>query len=235
MPSYKRTRLIAVLAAMPAVALLLSGCQNVTGFSSPSLVRVIDASYNAPAIDVYAGKDGIATNVGHGSITNYAQITPSTRTVTSYSTGTKTEVSTATGTFLSTQQHSAFITDYNSTYQTTVLVDQSTPAPSGQFSIRFLQQAPASGPVDIYLIPDGTKFTDAKPIVTALAPGQATGYVDYPVGTLDLVVVPTGTTTPKYTSAAITFVTGQVRTMLLVDQQLLTNPPIQVIIGNDLN
>ena len=50
-----------------------------------------------------------------------------------------------------------------------------------------------------------------------------------------MVVVPSGATAAKYTSQSIVFTGGQVRTMLIVDQQLLTNPPINVVIGNDLN
>ena len=48
-----------------------------TGFSQPSLVRVIDASYIAPAVNIYVENTLFAGNVGEGYISNYGTVTPS--------------------------------------------------------------------------------------------------------------------------------------------------------------
>src|SRR5579875_3702700 len=70
-------RLLAVAVASLALALGLSACQAVAGFSQPSLVRVIDASYIAPAVNIYVEKTLFAGNVGEGYISNYGTVTPS--------------------------------------------------------------------------------------------------------------------------------------------------------------
>src|ERR1022692_4768038 len=59
---------MASLASLGA-SLLLAGCQSVSGYSAVSLVRVIDASYNAPAINVFVEGNLVAANIGQGSIT----------------------------------------------------------------------------------------------------------------------------------------------------------------------
>jgi hypothetical protein len=231
---FDRIRLALAASCIVAVGILCIGCQSVTGSTAQSLVRVIDASYNAPAVDVHVGTTVIASNIGSPSVTNYAFLTPAALPVSIFPVSAKTATVQTSGTFLASQQHSVYITDFNSTYQATVLTDQNTPAPAGQISVRFLQQASLSGNVDIYFVPDGSKFTDAKPVLSGLAPGSTTAYLNIPAGTFSVVVVPSGSTTAKYTSQSIVFTGGQVRTMLIVDQQLLTNPPINVLIGDDL-
>jgi hypothetical protein len=234
MLAFDRLRLVPTVSSIAVIGILCSGCQSVTGSTAKSLVRVIDASYNAPAVDVFTGTTPIASNLGSPAITGYAFITPAALAVSVDPVSTKKATAQTSGTFLASQQHSVFISDFNSSYQATVLTDQNVPAPAGQISVRFLQQAPRSGNVDIYFVPDGSTFADSKAVVSGLAPGTTTAYINIPAGTFTVVVVPSGATAAKYTSQSIVFIGGQVRTMLIVDQQLLNNPPISVVIGNDL-
>src|SRR5438477_1392734 len=73
------------LAAMAAVslaaALALSSCTSVSGFSQPSLVRVIDASYIAPAVNIFVASTLFAGNIGEGYISNYGTVKPSAAAV----------------------------------------------------------------------------------------------------------------------------------------------------------
>jgi hypothetical protein len=50
-----------------------------------------------------------------------------------------------------------------------------------------------------------------------------------------MVVTPTGQLTPKYTSASLALIGGEVRTVLIVDTQLTSNPPVEVFTANDVN
>jgi hypothetical protein len=84
-----------------------------------------------------------------------------------------------------------------------------------------------------------TVFATAKPILIGLAVGATSDYVTIPSSTLYMVIAPTGTTlmddvTTIYTSAAFPLVGGEVRTVLIVDPQLTTQP-VQVYIANDVN
>jgi hypothetical protein len=72
-------------------------------------------------------------------------------------------------------------------------------------------------------------------VLSGLAAGSVTAYTNIPSGTYDLIVVPAGKITNAYTSTATAFSGGQVRTMLIVDQQLLNNPPVNVLVANDVN
>jgi len=232
-------KLALAAAALLAAAFGISACENVASYTQPSLVRVIDASYIAPAIDVNVEGTLIAGNIGQGTITPYATL-PASNDATidiTAATGGVTLVDSQ-GTLLAGHQHSVFLTDNGAapkSYDVTVLEDQQIAAASGHSDFRFLNQAPATGPVDVYMIPSGSTMADTIPLVTALPVGGTAGYIAFTSQTVTMVITPTGVTTPKYTSTSIALTGGEVRTVLIYDTQLTSNPPVEVTMVNDVN
>lgn len=201
------------------------------------MVRVIDASWNAPPLDVKIGATPIAVNVGAATFTDYAFLPP--ENATAYVSPTKTTIVTASvaGAFLVAQQHSVLITDANGGYQATLLTDQTATPAAGYVSLRFLQQAARTGYVDIYFIPSTGTLAGARPLLNSVATGTVSGYVNVQAGSYTLVIAPAGDTNAKdvYTSEALQFTGGQVRSVLIMDAQLTTSPPVTIAIGDDLN
>lgn len=225
----------AAVAASLSMAAALSGCQSVQGSSPVTLVRVIDASYNAPAVSVNIGQTAIAADTAGQTITNYAYFPPEASTAYVYPAGARTPSASTTGDFLAGQEHSVYLTDAGAGYTATILTDQDTAPPTGYISVRFLQQAIATGAVDVYFVPSGDTISDAKPVLSDLTVGSVTDYINIPAGSYSVVITPTGVATASYTGTSIAFSAGQVRTMLIMDAQLTTNPPVNVIVGDDLN
>ncbi len=226
-------------AASLGLAFSLSGCVNVASYTQPTLVRVIDASYIAPAINVYVEGVQLAGNIGQGTITPYGTLSANIAApirITA-ATGTATLTSTA-GTLLGGHQHSVLITDNGvapNSYTVTVLEDQQVPAASGHSAFRFLNQAPKTGGIDVYMVPSGVALADAIPIVTNLPVGSTAGYISFTSQTVTMVITPTGTVTPKYTSTPMALTGGEVRTVLLVDTQLTSDPPVEAFVANDVD
>lgn len=128
-------------------------------------------------------------------------------TISIYPAGTQNATAQVSGTFLAAKQYSVYVTDSDGGYQATILDDQNVLPPSGYFSVRILQQALKAGAVDIYFLPDGTKLSGVTPLLSAVAPGTVSTYMNVPSGTYDIVVFPTGATHPAtnpvvYTSYA---------------------------------
>jgi hypothetical protein len=225
--------------ALPVLAVVwLSGCQSIQNpLPSQTMVRVIDASYNAPPVDVKIGTTLIAVNIGAATFTNYAFLAPEDATAYVYPTKTTTATASVAGVFLVAQQHSVFITDTSGGYQATLLTDQAVNPPAGYVSLRFLQQAVHTGAVDIYLLPSSTTLAGAKPLLSDVVTGTVSGYLNVQAGSYTLVIAPAGNTDAKdvYTSEALQFTAEQVRSVLIMDAQLTTNPPVTVAIGDDLN
>lgn len=229
--------LAATVSLALALAVALSGCENVAGYTQPTLVRVIDASYIAPAANVTVENTLIASNIGQGTITPYGTLAASNGALikVTAATGGATLVA-ADGTLLAGHQHSILLTDNGAAsngYVVTVLEDQQIQAAGGHSAFRFLNQAPKTGAVDVYMVPSGATLADSIPIVTGVAVGATTGYISFPSQTVTMVITPTGVLTPKYTSTGMTLLGGEVRTVLITDTQLTSNPPVQVSMAND--
>ena len=225
-------------------SLLLVGCQSVSGSATVSQLRIIDASYNAtsPAVNVYVEGTLLAGDMALGNITGYAQLHPTNNAVVKVTAASNTTaLASANTSLLANTSQSVLISSFNAGFQVTVLEDQATPAPSGHSEFRMLNQAPSTGAVDVYFLPgtSDTVYATAKPVITGLAVGATSGYVTIPSSTLYMVIAPSGTTltdgaTTIYTSAAFDLVGGEVRTVLIVDPALATQP-VQVYVADDVN
>ncbi len=232
-----RTRAGSTALTVLLLAVAFCGCQSVQS-SSPSQteVRVIDASYNAPSINVDVGTTPIATNIGAATFTNYAFLPPQNATASVIPVGATKPTATASAELEVAQMHSVFITDTtNGGYSASILLDQAAAAPAGYFSIRFLQQALNAGAVDIYIVPGNSTLADSKPLFANVSPGSVEGYANVLAGSYTIVITPAGSIKTPYSSSQIQFTAGQVRTVLIMDAQLTTNPPVTVTIGDDLN
>ena len=218
------------------------GAKRSPVMSASSLVRVIDASYNAPAINVYVEGTILAANIGQGSITTYGGFGPSRNApIKVTATSNANTLVSSNATLVANKSQSVLISDINAVYQVTVLEDQSTPAPSGHSEFRLLNQAPSTGAVDVYFLSgtSATVYATAKPVIVGLAVGATSGYVTIPSSTLYMVIAPTGTTlsttaTTIYSSAAFALTGGEVRTVLIVDPILVTQP-VQVYVAKDVD
>ncbi|MGD0348230.1 MAG: DUF4397 domain-containing protein [Terracidiphilus sp.] len=230
-------RLFAVAAASLAVALVLSACQTVATYTQPSLVRVIDASYIAPAINVQVEGQLLASNIGQGAITPYGTLAANAEAPIDVTAATGGAVLvTTSGSLLAGNQHSVLITDNGAApngYLVTILEDQQIQAAEGHSAFRFLNQAAKTGAVDIYMMPAGATLANTVPLVTNLPVGATAGYISFISQTVTMVVTPTGLTTPQYAFSPITLTGGEVRTVLLMDTQLTSNPAVEFTIADD--
>jgi hypothetical protein len=229
-------RLAVAAIALLAVALGLSACENVTGFAQPSLVRFIDASYIAPAVDAYVEGVLLAANYGEGSISHYGTIPPENNAVIKITaaTGGATLVS-SNGTLVGGHQHSIFLTDNGAaptSYTVTVLEDQQVAAAGGHSAFRFINEAPKVGPVDLYVVPASTTLANSL-LQDTLAVGGTFGYFSFASQTVTIVITPTGVTTPQFVSASLSLTGGEVYTVVIIDSQLTSNPPVNVVMVKD--
>ena len=75
--------------ALASIVAALSGCQGIVNSPTMSQVRIINASPDAPGLDIYQNSTAIAYNLGFGTITSYVPIDPGTYTTTATVAGTK--------------------------------------------------------------------------------------------------------------------------------------------------
>lgn len=224
--------------ATAALLGLLTGCQNIAGNTSAAQLRIITASPDAPGLDIYANGSAVAYNLGFGTITSYIPIDAGIYTITADSAGTKQVLSTTKVTLVDSSQYTDLIGNSSANLQELILKDQSQAAPSGQIALRFVDQATRISAVDVYVVPSGQQLVNVTALVTGLTFGVNTGYLNIPTGAYSIVMVPTGTvptstTTATYSGPLVTYSAGSAVTIILIDQQLVTTPGLQVITAPD--
>jgi len=229
------TRLIAI-----AILGTLTGCQAIVSSAPGAHVRIINATPDAPRLDLYQDSNALAFNLDFGTVTSYIQLAPGAYNITANTAGTRQVLSTAKTTFTTSGQYTVLIGNTAASLQQLTLADQSQPAPSGQTALRLINQATRAGAVDIYLVPAGQKVSAVTPLVTGIAFGANTGYVNVPVGTYSLAMLPAGTipastTLATYAGPQVTYSAGAARTIILIDPPLVTAPGIRVITANDFD
>lgn len=219
-------------------AALLTGCQSLdAGPSNVAQLRVIAASPDAPGIDLYAGSTAWAYGVEFGSASSYVSL-PATATVhlsASVANSAQKLVTTKAG-LAPGRRYTAVVSNVAASLQETLYSDQTQPAPAGQIDLRIIDTATRAGALDVYLVPDSGKLTTTVPLRTALGFGDSTGYISEPAGTYSLLIlaagaVPASSIQTLSTGPQISYASGAVRTIVLVDRP--GEPGVDAIIAED--
>jgi hypothetical protein len=232
---------VPVAAILAAVAtLVLTGCQAIVSSTPQAQVRVIHATPDTPGLDIYQGPNALAFNLDFGAVTSYIPLTPGIYTINADTAGTRQVLSSAKTTFSPSTQYTVLLGNSVANLQQLTLTDQNQPAPSGQVALRFVNQATRTGAVDIYLIPAGQKLSAVVPLFTGNAFGTNTGYINVSTGTYSLTMLPTGTVplssaVASYTGPQITYSNGSARTIILIDQPVVTPSGLKVITAEDFD
>jgi hypothetical protein len=243
-PLSTRKRYALRLAAVMLAAVGLSGCQSISMNSAQ--LRVIDASPDSGVIDSYQNGSALAYNLGFGTMTSYVPMSPGSYNFATEKAGTRQTLVASTDTLAAGKQYTEIIGSGLANLQQNVLQDETSPAPSGQVAIRLINQATRSGAVDVYLVPKSGKAANTSPIAVNLNFGVNSGYINIPEGTYALVVVPVGTTLASSTvtllsGAQVDYASGAVRTVVLIDQEILGAqhaaliPGVQAIVADDVD
>lgn len=227
--------------ALAVAASALAGCQGIAGTQPFAQVRVIDASPDAPALDIYRNSAAGLYNIGFGTVSSYIPVAPGAYYHAAFTAGTQQQLAAIRGAFALGSQYTVLIGNVVANLQMTVLKDQAAPAPPGRVAFRFLDQSTRAGAVDIYLLPPGSALTGLLPIVTGVSFGSNSGYIDVPSGTYSIVALPSGATSPTYTGSQASYPGGGARTIVLIDQpsaqqsaqQPGAAPGLQVITADD--
>jgi hypothetical protein len=195
---------------------VLAGCQSIS-MNSPELRGVLDS---------YQNNTGLAYNLSFGTMTSYVPMSPGSYTLTADRAGTRQTLVSTNTTLAAGKQYTAIIGNNLASLQQTVLLDQSQPAPAGEIALRFVQQATRSGAVDVYLVPRNGRSANTSPIAINLSFGANSGYLSVPAGTYAIAIVPAGTTLVSSTvtllsGAQIDYASGSVRTIVLIDQEII--------------
>ena len=197
----KPLRVLAAVLALAAITAVPASA------ASNARVRVLHASPDAPAVDVYldGSKVDALVNVPFGTISDYLTIPSGDHQVSVYATGTTTSpVIDAKLSFAAGKSYTVAATNALASIEAQVLTDTPAPKTSGA-QLRVVHFSADTPAVDI--APDGAKPADA--IVKNLSYPNATKYLDVPAASYDLEVRAAGTSTVALQLDPITLDAGK--------------------------
>jgi Domain of unknown function (DUF4397) len=205
------------------IALAVSGlivgvgaCSSGTGPVTQTYLRSVNASPNAPPLDVYVYGSRIVINLPYATATSYISIGSGPASVSVVATGDSISILSTTARFASDHSYSLFILGPVSTLGALILTD-STSAPTDSARLRFVNASPSSPSVDVYVKPLGDS-TPATPTYAAVAFKSATPYISSQPIPLEVVVTGAGSKTIVVDDTLATVPGGAVRTVVALDQ-----------------
>lgn len=155
---------------------------------SPAQVRVVHASPDAPAVDVYVDGSAVLTNVPFFTASDYLELPAGDYLVQVAPAGTSAADAVLEGTFTleAGTGYTVAATGLLANLTATVLVDDLSPTAAGEARVFVYHFSPDAPAVDV-------KLADGTVLSSGLAFEQGTE-LDVPAGTYDIVVTPAGGT-----------------------------------------
>ncbi len=177
------------LFALSLIALLMALAMAPAAFaqSGMAMVRVIHASPDAPAVDVYVNGDRALSNVPFFTASDYLELPAGTYQVQVTPAGqpASAAVIDASATIEAGKAYTIAATGAVANIAPTIIEDNLSAPAAGQAHVRVYHFSPDAPAVDVQLA-DGTK------LIEGLAFPDASDYLPVPAGSYDLQVVPAG-------------------------------------------
>src|SRR3979411_985253 len=112
-------RLIAAIAILGT----LTGCQAIVSSAPQAHVRIINATPDAPRLDLYQDSNALAFNLDFGTVTSSLQLAPGAYNITANTAGTRQVLSNAKTNFTGSGQYTVLIGNTAASLQQLTLTD----------------------------------------------------------------------------------------------------------------
>ena len=198
----------AVASGVSCALMLTTGCG-----SSAAHVRVLNAIPIQSSIDMLIDGKNIASSIPYGAASGYSTVSTGSRHLqiepsgsTPFVDQTINVASGSSNTILGMASAATVLTD-----------DNSAPA-SGDVKIRVINACSNLGPTDVYITTSSTGLS-ASPTFSSLGVSAASGYDAVAAGSYQVYFTTPGTTNIILSTTALSFSSGQVRTVVVLDGQ----------------
>jgi len=208
-------RLIATI----ALCSVAGACSDdVTDPSIDARARFVNASPDAPALDVLIGTANVVEALGALRFTAYLIVNAGSPTITMRPTGGGAGAAVqATPTVEASHDYSVLAVGPFAALELLVLTDDNSAPTSGNVRIRALHVAPSGGPVDVYVTAPGASLDAAQPTFASLSFKSVSAYESVAIGTYQIRLATAGTKTIEADAGNFTFSAGEVHTIFISD------------------
>jgi hypothetical protein len=212
-------------------ALFTVGCG---GGGSKTNVRFLNAVPDQSSVNVLLDGTVVSTSLGYASPGSYMVTKSGSRHL-------QVEPSTGSTIFLDQMLNlgngvntTVILANRSTNSSAIVLADNNTAPATGNIKLRIVNASPSlgGGPVDVYIVTPGTNLNTVSPTVTSLGFGSASDYQSLTAGSYEIFFTPHQSTFAFLDTGALSFSSGQNRTVAVVDS---LSAGFQIVTLADLN
>jgi hypothetical protein len=197
--------------ALIALASVMVGCGS---SSSGPKIRLVNANPDEGSLDLLVDTKSAITGVGYGAASSYVGIATGSRQLQVVPTGTTTVLFDRTDTFSSGTNMTLLSLNLSFDISSLLLTDDNTAPASGNFKLRIVNASPGMGAQDVYVVTAGSGIDSVAPTFASQAFGSVAGYLTLTAGDYEIFFTAPNTKDVNLDSGSITFASGQVRTLL---------------------
>jgi hypothetical protein len=181
-------------------------------------LRVVHASADAPAVDVYANGGLVVESLPFKGASGYLAVPPGNYQIQVKVAGTQTTVISESLMLMGGTDYTALaIGSVSEHLRIVAFGDNLAPRPSDKIGIRVIHAAASAPAVDVYVGGPYAPVTGANPVLTSVPFGVGSGHLDVPVGVYQGRVTVAGTKTIAIDTPVLREKGGAVRTLVAVD------------------
>ncbi len=157
------------------IALFSVGCGG-SAAGADAMVRFLQASPDAPLVNVLVDGTSVAGNLAYGNASGYISVKAGSRHIQVVPASGSTPIFDQTISFTSSTNQTLLLTGPAASIQSVLLKDGGTTATTGDGYVRVVNASGAMGAADVYIVPAGVSIVGVKPIAAGLAFDKDTGY-----------------------------------------------------------
>ena len=207
---------VLVCAALGLIALasFTTGCGS---SSSNAKIRLVNAMPDEGSLDLLIDTKSAATGVGYGAASSYVGIASGSRQIQVEPTGNTNVLFTRTESIGSGNTFTLVSLNFSFNPSSVLLPDDNSAPASGNFKLRIVNASSGMGTQDVYIVTDGTDIGSVSPTISSLAFESASSYSTLVAGDYRVFFTPPGQKSINLDSGKLTFASGQVRTVLALN------------------
>jgi len=191
--------------------------------STGARVRVVHASPDAPAVDIYVNGNIVLENLPFREYSEYLSLPVGTYNVEIKVTGTNTVVKQLSVPLQAGKDYTAIAVGYaggaSPGFDVMLLEDDNSAPADGRIKIRVAHTAPGAPAVDVYVTTPFETLSGKQPVLTNVPFKAASGYLSVPIGMYQARVAVAGTKTIAIDSHRLVTWGGMIRTIIAVDSR----------------
>jgi len=191
--------------------------------STGARVRVVHASPDAPAVDIYVNGNIVLENLPFREYSEYLSLPVGTYNVEIKVTGTNTVVKQLSVPLEAGKDYTAIATGYaggsSPGFDVMLLEDDNSAPADGRIKIRVAHTAPGAPAVDVYVTTPFETLAGKQPVLMNVPFKAASGYLSVPIGMYQARVAVAGTKTIAIDSHRLVTWGGMIRTIIAVDSR----------------